>query len=104
MELPVTNVVGQRTDYDRLSRFGQRRRPSGERIGVGGQNCQRTIPLFINFDEELKMVEEVVEEEAPLNENLFRTVEELELSVQRELSQNANIRTSGSCSAPRRRC
>jgi len=53
--------------------------------------------VFINFDEEEEVYEEVIEEEDELlNENLNRSVEELELSVRSaNCLKNANIRYIG---------
>ena len=55
------------------------------------------MAFFINFDEEPEPEpEEPTEDEEPLNENLFRVVEELELSVRSaNCLKNANIRYIG---------
>ena len=96
----VTNArVGQRTDYDRLSMevWTNGAVLPENALALAAKIAKEQFQLFINFDEELEdVVEEVVEEEAPLNENLFRTVEELELSVRSaNCLQNANIRYIG---------
>ncbi len=55
------------------------------------------LSIFINFDETEEPAEEVKPvEEQKLNENLFRSVDELELSVRSaNCLQNANIKTIG---------
>ena len=53
------------------------------------------LTIFINFEEQDEPVEETSSEE-PLNENLFRSVDELELSVRSaNCLQNANIKLIG---------
>ncbi|MED5515505.1 MAG: DNA-directed RNA polymerase subunit alpha C-terminal domain-containing protein, partial [SAR324 cluster bacterium] len=55
------------------------------------------MDVFINFDEsKIKDEPEVEEEAEPLNENLYRSVSELELSVRSiNCLQNAKIETIG---------
>ena len=54
------------------------------------------LTIFINFEEEDESLVREEEEEEPLNENLFRSVEELELSVRSaNCLQNANIHLIG---------
>jgi DNA-directed RNA polymerase subunit alpha len=55
------------------------------------------LSVFINFDEtEEPLLVEAPKEEAKLNENLFRSVDELELSVRSaNCLQQANIKTIG---------
>ncbi len=55
------------------------------------------LTVFVNFDEtEEPVVAEAPKEEAKLNENLFRSVDELELSVRSaNCLQQANIKTIG---------
>ena len=54
------------------------------------------VSIFINFDEPEEMAEPLAEEPEPLNPNLFRPVDELELSVRSaNCLQNANIRFIG---------
>ena len=57
------------------------------------------LTVFINFDEELaepETAEVPVKEDSPVNENLFRSVEDLELSVRSaNCLRNANIRHIG---------
>jgi DNA-directed RNA polymerase subunit alpha len=96
----VTNArVGQRTDYDRLTMevWTNGAVLPENALALAAKIAKEQFQLFINFDEELEdVVDEVVVEEAPLNENLFRTVEELELSVRSaNCLQNASIRYIG---------
>src|SRR2546429_9171706 len=56
------------------------------------------LSIFINFDEsqEPAPIETPIKAEEKLNENLFRSVDELELSVRSaNCLQNANIKTIG---------
>ena len=65
------------------------------------------LTIFINFEEtEEPIVAEAPKEEAKLNENLFRSVDELELSVRSaNCLQNANIKIIGELvQRPRPRC
>jgi len=54
------------------------------------------LSIFINFEEEEEASSTDSNEDEPLNENLFRSVEELELSVRSaNCLQNANIHLIG---------
>ena len=54
------------------------------------------MTIFINFDEPVEMLAPLAEEPAPLNPSLFKSVDELELSVRSaNCLQNANIRYIG---------
>ena len=60
--------------------------------GVGFEQLQ----IFINFDEEEEPVEVAEEPQEEWNENLFKTVDELELSVRSfNCLQNAGIKRIG---------
>ncbi|MFT7581868.1 MAG: DNA-directed RNA polymerase subunit alpha [Myxococcota bacterium] len=95
----ITNArVGQRTDYDKLSLEVW---TSGavlpeDAVALASKILKDQVQIFINFDEDVEP-EEVEEQEAePVNENLYRTVDELELSVRSaNCLQNANIRFIG---------
>jgi DNA-directed RNA polymerase subunit alpha len=96
----VTNArVGQRTDYDRLSLevWTNGAVLPENALALAAKIAKEQLQIFINFDEEIEdVIEEPEEEEAPLNENLFRMVDELELSVRSaNCLQNANIRYIG---------
>jgi len=94
----VTNArVGQQTDYDKLTLelwTNGTVKPS-DAVAFAAKILKEQLNVFINFEEEEEPVEQEAEEE-PLNENLFRSVEELELSVRSaNCLQNANIHIIG---------
>jgi len=96
----VTNArVGQQTDYDKLTLelWTDGSVPPADAVAYAAKIVKEQISIFINFDETEEPVEEVKPvEEAKLNENLFRSVDELELSVRSaNCLQNANIKTIG---------
>jgi DNA-directed RNA polymerase subunit alpha len=95
----VTNArVGQRTDYDRLVIevwTDGSVRPE-DAVGYAARILQDQLQVFINFEEPVG--EERRDEPGPshLNDNLFRPVDELELSVRAaNCLQNADIRYIG---------
>ncbi len=94
----VTNArVGQVTDYDKLSlevwTDGSVEPPDA--VAFAAKILKDQLTIFINFEEEEEPTE-TEDEEEPLNENLFRSVEELELSVRSaNCLQNANIHLIG---------
>jgi len=98
----VTNArVGQRTDYDKLSMEVWTKgavRPDAA-LAYAAKILKEQLQIFVNFEEteeEPYLAEEQPEEVAPLNENLYRTVDELELSVRSaNCLQNADIRYIG---------
>lgn len=91
---PIVNVksivsqarVGQQTDYDKLTleiTTDGSVRPE-DALAFAAKILKEQLQVFINFDEET--VEPTVEEDrehdiSPVNENLHRSVEDLELSV-----------------------
>lgn len=92
----VTNArVGQRTDYDKLtmevwtdgSVFPE------DALAYAAKILKEQLQIFINFvEEDEPEVEEESEEEQEFNENLFKRVDELELSVRSQnCLQNAGI-------------
>jgi len=94
----VTNArVGQMTDYDKLTLevwTNGTVRPQ-DAMALSAKILKEQLNVFINFEEEEEPVEQEKEEE-PLNENLFRSVEELELSVRSaNCLQNASIHLIG---------
>ena len=95
----VTNArVGQRTDYDRLSLevWTDGSVAPADAVAYAAKILKEQVQIFINFDEDIEPEEEEVEVEAPLNPHLYRTVDELELSVRSaNCLQNANIRYIG---------
>lgn len=95
----VTNArVGQMTDYDKLTlevwTDGSVKPQDG--VAYAAKILKDQLTIFINFEEEPEATTSVKEEDEPLNENLFRSVEELELSVRSaNCLQNANIHLIG---------
>ncbi|MCK4791131.1 MAG: DNA-directed RNA polymerase subunit alpha [Desulfobacteraceae bacterium] len=96
----VTNArVGQITDYDKLTMevwtdgtvFPE------DAMAYAAKILKEQMNPFINFEEEPEPIEEEEEEkEEKLNENLFRPVSELELSVRSaNCLKNANITLIG---------
>ncbi len=92
----VSNArVGQITDYDKLSLevwTDGSVRPE-DAVAYAAKIVKEQVNIFINFEEEEEAPIGVPEkQEQPVNENLFRTVEELELSVRSaNCLQNAGI-------------
>ena len=93
----VTNArVGQRTDYDKLvlDVWSNGSVKPEDAVAYSAKILKEQLQIFINFDEP----QEPVEEEEPsklehLNEYLFKSVEELELSVRSaNCLKNANIK------------
>src|SRR5262249_44888088 len=96
----VTNArVGQVTDYDRLTLevWTDGSVSPQDAVAYAAKIIKEQLTVFINFDEtEEPAPVEAPKEEAKLNENLFRSVDELELSVRSaNCLQQANIRTIG---------
>jgi DNA-directed RNA polymerase subunit alpha len=96
----VTNArVGQQTDYDKLTLevwTNGAVRPD-DAVAFAAKILKEQLNLFINFEEMAEPVEAPRDEAAEkLNENLWRTVDELELSVRSaNCLQNANIKYIG---------
>jgi len=96
----VTNArVGQVTDYDKLSLevWTDGSVTPQDAVAYAAKIIKEQLTVFINFDEtEEPLPIEAPKEEAKLNENLFRSVDELELSVRSaNCLQQANIKTIG---------
>ena len=96
----VTNArVGQQTDYDKLTLevWTNGSVAPTDAVAYAAKILKEQLQVFINFDEtEEPIVVQQPEAEEKLNENLFRSVEELELSVRSaNCLQQANIRTIG---------
>jgi len=95
----ITNArVGQRTDYDRLNMevwTDGSVRPD-DAIAFAARILQDQLTIFINFEETPELAEAAEEGQPSLNENLFRSVAELELSVRSaNCLQNAGIKYIG---------
>src|SRR5690606_31642342 len=95
----VTNArVGQVTDYDKLTLevWTDGSVVPIDAIAFAAKILMEHIHIWINFEEVEEVYPHPSEEEEPLNENLFRSVEELELSVRSaNCLQNANIQLIG---------
>jgi DNA-directed RNA polymerase subunit alpha len=96
----VSNArVGQRTDYDALAFevwTDGSLRPE-EAVALGSKILKEQLQIFLTFDETMEPTVEEEEKKSPqLNENLFRSVDDLELSVRSaNCLKNANIRFIG---------
>ncbi|MFC1838801.1 DNA-directed RNA polymerase subunit alpha [Thermodesulfobacteriota bacterium] len=81
----ITNArVGQKTDYDKLTMeiFTDGSASPEDAMAYAAKILKEQMTPFINFEEEVEPVEVEEEEEGEkLNENLYRPVSELELSV-----------------------
>jgi len=89
--------LGQITDYDKLTLdvWTQGAIAPADAVGLASKLLKDHMTIFINFEEEQE-AEEVVHEKPVVmrNENLDRSVEELELSVRSyNCLKNANIST-----------
>jgi len=96
----VTNArVGQITDYDKLTLevWTDGSISPEDALAFAAKILKEQMTPFINFEEEPEPVEvEDEDEEEELNENLFRPVSELELSVRSaNCLKNANISLIG---------
>jgi DNA-directed RNA polymerase subunit alpha len=91
--------VGQRTDYDKLELevwTDGSVRPE-DAVAYGSKILKDQLSIFINFDESLEPeIQEPIIEKEKINDNLYRTVDELELSVRSaNCLQNAGIKYIG---------
>jgi DNA-directed RNA polymerase subunit alpha len=96
----VTNArVGQMTDYDRLTLevWTDSSVKPDDAVAFAAKILKEQLQVFINFEEVAEPVEEArIEEISNLNANLYRRVDELELSVRSaNCLQNANIKFIG---------
>jgi len=92
--------VGQITDYDKLTLeiWTDGSVKPDDALAYSAKILKEQLSIFINFDEESESFSEPeTEEEAEkVNENLYRTVEELELSVRSaNCLKNAGIKLIG---------
>jgi DNA-directed RNA polymerase subunit alpha len=91
--------VGQRTDYDKLTLeiWTDGSITPENAIAYAAKILKEHLAMFINFEEEPSGLEEKVSEEPPtFNENLYRSVNELELSVRAaNCLRNAQIQYIG---------
>ena len=89
--------VGQRTDYDKLTLeiWTDGTAIPQDALAFAAKILKEQVTPFINFEEEEEeeVEKEDKEEEEKINENLFRSVSELELSVRSSnCLKNANIK------------
>jgi DNA-directed RNA polymerase subunit alpha len=97
----VSNArVGQMTDYDKLTVevWTDGSAKPEDAIAYAAKIMKEQLTIFINFDEESEpqQLEESQEDNDKVNENLYRTVEELELSVRSaNCLKNAGIKLIG---------
>jgi DNA-directed RNA polymerase subunit alpha len=103
---PVTEVeffvaptrIGRRTDFDKLTLEVTTDSTISpvEAVGHGARILTQHLAELITFEEEIEEELVEVEEEESINEHLFRSVDELELSVRsNNCLKNANISTIG---------
>lgn len=87
--------IGQITDYERLTLevWTDGTIAPEDAIAYAAKILQNQLKLFINFEEELEEPEAIEPEKPKFNENLYRNIDELELSVRSSnCLRNANIR------------
>jgi DNA-directed RNA polymerase subunit alpha len=90
--------VGRETDFDRLNLevWTDGAVTPADAVAYGAKILKDQLSIFINFEELADAPVPAIEEPEPLNPNLFRAVDELELSVRSaNCLQNANIRYIG---------
>ena len=90
--------VGQITDYDKLTLevWTNGSVKPQDAVAYAAKILKDQLTIFINFEEEDDTQAATHSDDEPLNENLFRSVEELELSVRSaNCLQNANIHLIG---------
>ena len=91
--------VGQQTDFDKLTLevWTNGGVTPEDAVGIAAKIMKEQVSIFINFNEEIEpeLPEPEIKEER-VNENLMRSVDELELSVRSaNCLQNANIKFIG---------
>jgi len=90
--------VGRETDFDRLNLevWTNGAVSPADAVAYAAKILKDQLTIFINFEELSEAAAPSIEEPEPLNPNLFRSVDELELSVRSaNCLQNANIRYIG---------
>ena len=90
--------LGQITDYDKLDIeiWTNGSIPPADALGLAAKLLKDHMTIFINFEEELETETRGEDKPRIKNENLNRSVEELELSVRSyNCLKNANIQTIG---------
>jgi DNA-directed RNA polymerase subunit alpha len=90
--------VGRETDFDRLNFevWTDGTLAPADAVAYAAKILKEQLTIFINFEEPVEVPQAPSEETRPLNPNLFKSVDELELSVRSaNCLQNANIRYIG---------
>ncbi len=90
--------VGRETDFDRLNveLWTDGAILPADAVAFAAKILKEQLTIFINFEEQAEAPALHVDEPEPLNPNLFKSVDELELSVRSaNCLQNANIRFIG---------
>jgi DNA-directed RNA polymerase subunit alpha len=90
--------VGRETDFDRLNFeiWTDGTIAPADAVAYAAKILKEQLTIFINFEEPVEAPLPLPEEPRPLNPNLFKSVDELELSVRSaNCLQNANIRYIG---------
>jgi DNA-directed RNA polymerase subunit alpha len=90
--------VGRATDFDRLNLEVTTDGTVApiDAVAYAAKILKEQLTIFINFEEPVEAPVALAEEPAPINPNLFKSVDELELSVRSaNCLQNANIRYIG---------
>jgi DNA-directed RNA polymerase subunit alpha len=90
--------VGRETDFDRLNLevWTDGAVEPVDAVAYAAKILKEQLTIFINFEEQDETLPALADEPEPLNPNLFKSVDELELSVRSaNCLQNANIRFIG---------
>jgi DNA-directed RNA polymerase subunit alpha len=90
--------VGRETDFDKLNLevWTDGAIDPADAVAYAAKIIKEQVGIFINFEEAAEAPLPMSEEPEPLNANLFKSVDELELSVRSaNCLQNANIRFIG---------
>jgi len=90
--------VGRETDFDRLTLeiWTDGTVVPADALAYAAKILKEQLAIFINFEEPVELPTAASDEPSPMNPNLFRSVDELELSVRSaNCLQNANIRLIG---------
>jgi DNA-directed RNA polymerase subunit alpha len=90
--------VGRATDFDRLNLEVTTDGTVApiDALAYAAKILKEQLTIFINFEEPVEAPVALAEEPTPINPNLFKSVDELELSVRSaNCLQNANIRYIG---------
>jgi len=90
--------VGRETDFDKLNLdvWTDGTVDPADAVAYAAKIVKEQMTIFINFEEQDEAPVPIADEPEPLNPNLFKSVDELELSVRSaNCLQNANIRFIG---------